>query len=1078
MADDTLVVSSEFDPSGLTQGLDIGSASLEQFEAMVKQVSKALPGLDTQSLFKIAAQGAKQATAAVRELDAAMKSVGGGGGGGLPPFLGPEAPPRIIRDKVAELKLLAGQLQQSSASANEFAASTRGMNMALLASSASYSRAAAGVRDWDRGMANIRASQQQTGAAFGEMTRATGLARTAFTLVAAETLGTSSAISRLGVSALFLAGAATKVSLAIGGILLLVKVYEQLTKATRAAREEQDKLIKGAQQRTQAALVTGGAERVAALERAKKLEEEIARLSKDRTIHESFIAAKIRERVDLLVLAARLEAEIAAEAARTAQAQREFLAQVAAGNAAVQKTLLATEQQLASFRQAQAALGPQTFGAQPGTISDQETRAFRERVVLARQVATIEIDALQAQLQVASQMAQFTEDEKAARNAKIVEFTQAMAIRRLELDQQVTAIKQEEALLALTRQRALELEAHLRRVAAAGGGNRPQGAGGAAAAAGGVPLFQQRARAQGLMSNLRGQAGEFAKLVALIKLAKAEARLYAEALKAARTQGERIADSLGDIGTAAFGIADVGRSLGLIGEEAARSLEDVGSLADALAQVAVSASTANIFGAITAGAGLLSGLFGSTENERLLAENNKKLADLKASLDESLGGASALVIAAKQLEALGSVPLIVRHGLQMPDPSEMARILEEAGLTVEEWAARIEQITGLDVLNEKGQIVAATLEQANRAIEEMVAAALVFSDTLDIFEQRMRVEEKLGIVPSRTGLERQREVLLEGLDLGPLLEGQAAAFDLETTEGRAAFKEWLKTIYAMAAAGEIAAEELGKFENVDEVLNEIEEAADALAEAEEAAAEAIAEAAAEAEAALQRFADAFPSLLELRRQLMGEGGDAAAQFSDAVSALAFAAPDLAQLFTGFDLNDPAAREGLRALLLDYVNQMLSGQAAVEAMGLTPETFQIFMDFLNQGADILDSFNESVQDATRSILNAPKGFNLAAFEFAAQPAGGPYQWPMDGGGRRGTDGAALPVDAILTRTNQTIADLAEALESGTLSTNLAKFADALAALGRGDPEKLRRLVDQALSRRQMQRDGTPDWQRRR
>ena len=54
--DEVLIIGSEFDPSGLTKGLDIGAASLAEFEGMVKQVSRALLGLDTTALHKIAAQ--------------------------------------------------------------------------------------------------------------------------------------------------------------------------------------------------------------------------------------------------------------------------------------------------------------------------------------------------------------------------------------------------------------------------------------------------------------------------------------------------------------------------------------------------------------------------------------------------------------------------------------------------------------------------------------------------------------------------------------------------------------------------------------------------------------------------------------------------------------------------------------------------------------------------------------------------------------------------------------------------------------------------------------------------------------
>lgn len=212
----------------------------------------------------------------------------------------------------------------------------------------------------------------------------------------------------------------------------------------------------------------------------------------------------------------------------------------------------------------------------------------------------------------------------------------------------------------------------------------------------------------------------------------------------------------------------------------------------------------------------------------------------------------------------------------------------------------------------------------------------------------------------------------------------------------------------------------------------------------------------------QSYQALFPSVLQLRDQLLGVSGDPIRQFQTALESLAFTAPDLAAQFNGANLNDPAAREALRKQLLAFVNQILSGQLGIDALGLTPEAFQVFQDFLNQSSGILDGFNKSVQDATKALLNIPQGLNLTMLEFQAQragmglPAAKPVNLPLvdfpsgsrGRAGAFGNDGASLPVvqqtitvgDIIIQGAGKNAEEIADAVDRVIKRKNMSKFGN--------------------------------------
>jgi hypothetical protein len=89
-------------------------------------------------------------------------------------------------------------------------------------------------------------------------------------------------------------------------------------------------------------------------------------------------------------------------------------------------------------------------------------------------------------------------------------------------------------------------------------------------------------------------------------------------------------------------------------------------------------------------------------------------------------------------------------------------------------------------------------------------------------------------------------------------------------------------------------------------------------------------------------------------------------------------PQLAAAFS--DLGD---QDAVRNALVEMFNQLQEG-----TLDLGDLTRDQFLEFLNMGADYLDAFNESVQDATKSTINLPAGFKIMDAAFRASAAGGP------------------------------------------------------------------------------------------
>ena len=833
------------DPSEGIRGLDLSERKITEFRDLLQRTAQSLPELNVAQFMRGANVEIDKSVAHLRALQqeaqvtarvlAALDAANPPG-----PMLGPQAPPVIITDKVAQLKLLSAQLQKSGADAQQFAASMSKMNISLLAGASG--RIGDGGRSFDRGLANLRA---QTAAVAGGFNLAQqGGSRLINTLgsLAVTSVGVSGKLATLASNLLVFGVGGTGVAALALTALAASKAWEVYTasqkKAAEAAKETADALDRLAQQQKGPVVQARerfDAQRVALegvtreLARVAELRQQAAGGGVGGGIDKS-LAAEIRLRAEQAELLSR----VTTESERLAVAQR-----------ALNEATFARGNEMLRDLSIEAA----TFG-----MTATEARKFA--VVMDRDLTDAQRSAA---LSILNTIGALERQDKALREA--IEADKAAKESRAQLTAAYNAFWDD-----------IEAKANL-------------GAAKIAATWAKLIADQKAAASEGLTGDIgagfdRAQARTdlildppviaFEKLVEEIRRSKEEARQLADATKAARTEAELLADTFTDIGSAAFALADVGYSLGIIGDEAARSLGDVGRLSDALADVAKSASTGSILGAISAGAGLLGGLFNKDKNPERFKGNE--------------------------------------------------------------------------------DLFRRAVEGDQRAIDDLL---------------------------SRSGRSGRKGGGAGGVEGLATKAGQDDAYRkyLEATNQAAKLGEELARSAAAEEAQRVAAELLEQASR--DAADRLREAAEASRRARDAF---IAQQMAFEEAARQRT----PGLLELRRQLTGTDNPQQ-QLSDALQPLrdTFGGGPLGDIvkgFSGFNLDDPAAREALSQRVLEYVNKLLSGQS-----GIPPELIDTFVGAMGDITGILGGFADAANQATRSLSNVPQSINIAAYEFRAQAA---------------------------------------------------------------------------------------------
>jgi hypothetical protein len=815
---------------------------------------------------------------------------------------------RVANQKLLETMLQQGQAARRAAGDNEAAAA------ALGTVTSQQGRVVEGSNSAHAGVSRLRGG---------------------LTALAVTASGTSPAIGSV-VSGLLLLGAGSTVVLGVAaGIATIGFAYDHLTEKSRQAREAHEKLLDELRKRVTGPDETGPAAENAAAQKAigdamherKRLQDEITAGGLDQLnvlVRQQAIEVQLRKETEARTLAGTSNA--AATAALTQD--------TSAGTAMVRALAI----QAASF-------GQNEFAAKRLAVAMDESLTPSQRAAATALLRTLE--GYDAQKRAAEDAARAAERDGAA-----IRDSFAAALQVVD-----------EAIAKLGQNRFGELIARQRKDARAGTG-----------------LGLLPAADTGISAGFdQAQASVHGVETALEKAAAASNRFFQKALRDAedtRDANTRLADSVHEITRGLDEVLGASVSVGLIGEEAGRSIGAVLNLADALGKVAESASTGNILGAIGAGVGLIGGLLnpGPTETDRLLAENNQRLAQLSASLDRQLQSAGRTAATAAQVAGLQGLPhTFGPKGADLGiNQSAFEASLAASGLTIEQWAARVQSLTGLDVLDDRGHIVAATLAQADAAFQKLNDEITHLGTSIEDQRQNQVNRDALGLSdrsrdPRVAELQRQREIELGNLSLDPAEEARIQALDLTTAQGRAAFLEEQRSLFLRAQNGQLTAEQIGGFQNAQEVAN----------------------AAGAAAAALDAFGKSLASETEkisLRSRLAGQPQDAASVFDRQIMAAASVVGDSSrefqrQLLGLLPLEGDALREALLKLFDSFQAEGL------DLGNLTPDEL---MQLFSAGADALGAFTDATAAATKSMQSVPDFFRLGEAEFAARAVG-----PNDG-----------------------------------------------------------------------------------
>jgi TP901 family phage tail tape measure protein len=471
----------------------------------------------------------------------------------------------------------------------------------------------------------------------------------------------------------------------------------------------------------------------------------------------------------------------------------------------------------------------------------------------------------------------------------------------------------------------------------------------------------------------------------------------------ADTQWVSLEDALegvAGIGDAMLRVAD---ALGGIGDNARQAIAGVIQLADSLRQVQQAKTESGAFdalkalpgvaGAIAAGAQILGGVLGLGESadqramKETIQENSKRLKELRDGLDQFQLSANATVGAGRTARGLLTDRDFLRElntanqqslflpGALHPEDLLDAR-LREMGTNFQQLNA-VAKSLGITLETTEGDISIQGLQDLMDAAGLTAASLTRLSQTLDIQSQAANLRARLT---GDTGevAQLQRDFMLFQ-NFAPQLASAFGGIDAATEEGRERIRKALLHLVDQIQSGGLTPEQLGRFQDADQLLDFIDEFTTAL--------DAI-------PVKITKFGDTLDqqrSLLDLKAKLFGEDSPAAA-IQRELDLLGQFAPQLAQQFQGLDAITAEGRAAIRTALQNLFTQIEQGLLSEEALGKLEGLDQLLSIITNVDT-ALDSFTDATNAATAALTNIPDGFKLALRRFestfaeAAFPASG-------------------------------------------------------------------------------------------
>lgn len=304
----------------------------------------------------------------------------------------------------------------------------------------------------------------------------------------------------------------------------------------------------------------------------------------------------------------------------------------------------------------------------------------------------------------------------------------------------------------------------------------------------------------------------------------------------ARTAAERLANAMRDVVDAAGAIGDLVDALGMGNEKTQQLIQGAQQVAANLPR-ALSGDPIAIIGAVSGAVKALNGIFGQGEaarmREQVERENTRALDDLRAEIRHFGDSVGDL---AKAQDALRSIPADQLRALQgvsatFPDLGRNAldQILRQTGLTFAELN-RVAQANGIQLLDEKGRLVASSFgaldEAIQLAVEDMTHWGRSFQEQADRFTLETKLFHPDAANDAMSRFQDEIRALTEvAPELGHLFDG----LDLASQEGRDAARRLLQTLFSQFDEGFFAAHpELFGGLSKDDFLKFLGDGADAL----------------------------------------------------------------------------------------------------------------------------------------------------------------------------------------------------------------------------------------------------------
>lgn len=286
-------------------------------------------------------------------------------------------------------------------------------------------------------------------------------------------------------------------------------------------------------------------------------------------------------------------------------------------------------------------------------------------------------------------------------------------------------------------------------------------------------------------------------------------------------QRQELLNMVGTIEAGVGGVIRLGEAFGLLSDKTSQALSDVLAIGTGIGRIAAGDLLGGGLAAVGGFGGLLGGLFGDSEADRVRQENTRAIQQLSVDFRKAsafLGATTGGQIAALQQAAADflAVQQRILSGELLGEFEETERILNGLGLTIDDLVAAGKRlnITFQDETKPSFEELIAVA----RALQEVGLDRIFdsFAGQLELFRAEVDLFDDIFDDPIKK-LEKLREIFSDPKFGSPALAKALGGLDLTTPEGRRLAEEAIQNLFRQLQSGTLTPEQLGGL-TVDEFL--------------------------------------------------------------------------------------------------------------------------------------------------------------------------------------------------------------------------------------------------------------------